>query len=442
MIKLKSTIPISGVIMLLLFTATSYSQKITHHKIKHLIEKSEILKEHFTGFALFDQDNDKMIYEQNGTKHFTPASNTKMHTFYTALEMLGDSIPALKYTIKGDSLLFWGTGDPTLAYESFKSNKVLEFLKNSEKKLFFVSNNYKGTFYGSGWNYDDYEEYFQPEITSFPIEGNIAKITTNSNGELVVQPSLLQPFFKVDSKFNPETYRVKRDFYSNQFTFPSAIPKIGFKKQIPFKTSPELTITILKEKIKKQISLLDIALPESFKIIYSEKTDDVLREMMLFSDNFIAEQLLLVCSSVLSNDLSTNSIIEYSKTNFMKEFANDIAWVDGSGLSRYNLITPNTSVALLKKISEKINDDERLHSLFPGGGVSGTLKRAYKTDDDNPFVWAKTGTLTNVHNQSGYIITKNGKRLIYSFMNNNFTRTTLEIRNEMVRVITKIHNEY
>ncbi len=126
----------------------------------------------------------------------------------------------------------------------------------------------------------------------------------------------------------------------------------------------------------------------------------------------------------------------------MKEFANDIAWVDGSGLSRYNLFTPNTSITLLKKISDKINDEERLHSLFPAGGVSGTLKRAYKTDNEKPFVWAKTGTLTNVYNQSGYIITRKGKKLIYSFMNNNFTRTTEEIRDEMARIITEIHNNY
>jgi len=111
-------------------------------------------------------------------------------------------------------------------------------------------------------------------------------------------------------------------------------------------------------------------------------------------------------------------------------------------LSRYNLFTPNTSITLLKKISAKVNDDERLHSLFPAGGVSGTLKRAYKTDNGNPFVWAKTGTLTNVYNQSGYIITRKGKKLIYSFMNNNFTKTTEEIRNEMERIITKIHNDY
>ena len=429
-------------ILLLLLSVNAFSQKIPTRKIKKLIEKSEILKDHFTGFALFDQDKDQMIYEQNGTKNFVPASNTKIYTFYTVLNMLGDSIPALKYSIKSDSLIFWGTGDPTLAYSTFKSNKVVDFLKKSDKKLFFVANNYKGNFYGYGWNYDDYLEDFQPEMTAFPVDGNTAKVYKNEAGGVTVKPPFLQAFFKVDPNFSDDYFLIHRDFYTNQFTYPSTISKTGYLQEIPFKTSPELTISLLEEKINKNISLIDIPLPKDFKIIYSEKTDDVLRKMMLVSDNFIAEQLLLVCSSTMSNDLSTNAIIEYSKANFMKEFANSISWVDGSGLSRYNLFTPNTSISLLKKISAKINDEERLHSLFPAGGVSGTLKRAYKTDNGNPFVWAKTGTLTNVYNQSGYIITRKGKKLIYSFMNNNFTRTTDEIRNEMARIITEIHTNY
>lgn len=433
---------IIGLVAFLLLTSTVFSQKLSNRKIEKLIKKSEILKEHFLGFALFDQDKDKMIYDQNGNKHFIPASNTKMYTFYTVLNMLGDSIPALKYVTKGDSLIFWGTGDPTLAYSTFKSNKVLDFLKKSDKKLFFASNNYKGNFYGFGWNYDDYLEDFQPETTAFPVEGNTAKVYKNDNGGVMVKPPFLQPFFKLDANYIPENFIINRDFYTNQFTYPANISKTGYLQEIPFKTSPELTISLLEEKINKHISLLDIALPKDFKIIYSEKTDDVLRKMMMVSDNFIAEQLLLVCSSTLSNDLSTKVIIEYSKNNFMKEFANDIAWVDGSGLSRYNLFTPNTSIELLKKICAKINDEERLHSLFPAGGVSGTLKRAYKTDNEKPFVWAKTGTLTNVYNQSGYIITRKGKKLIYSFMNNNFTRSTEEIRAEMARIITEIHNNY
>ncbi len=442
MVKKQLKYQFSGFLSLLLISTTVFSQKIPHRKIEKIFKKSAILNEHFTGFALFDQDQDKMIYGQNASKHFVPASNTKLYTFYTVLNMLGDSIPALKYVVKSDSLIFWGTGDPTLAYSTFKSNNVLDFLKKSNKKLFLVSNNYKGNFYGYGWNYDDYLEDFQPELTAFPVDGNTAKVYKTATGEITVNPAFLQPYFKVDASYIPNDFLINRDFYTNKFTYPTTISKTGYLQEIPFKTSPELTISLLEEKINKNISLLAINLPSDFKIIYSEKTDDVLRKMMMVSDNFIAEQLLLVCSSTLSNSLSTKEIIEYSKANFMKEFANDIVWVDGSGLSRYNLFTPNTSIEVLKKISLKINDNERLHSFFPAGGVSGTLKRAYKTDEDKPFVWAKTGTLTNVYNQSGYVTTRKGKKLIFSFMNNNSTRTTDEIRSEISRIITEIHNNY
>jgi len=80
--------------------------------------------------------------------------------------------------------------------------------------------------------------------------------------------------------------------------------------------------------------------------------------------------------------------------------------------------------------------------FVPIGGVAGTIRSAYKTDNGLPFVWAKTGSLMNVHNQSGYIVTRKGKRLTFSFMNNNFTRPSREIRDEMVRIMTYIHDNY
>jgi D-alanyl-D-alanine carboxypeptidase/D-alanyl-D-alanine-endopeptidase (penicillin-binding protein 4) len=79
---------------------------------------------------------------------------------------------------------------------------------------------------------------------------------------------------------------------------------------------------------------------------------------------------------------------------------------------------------------------------MPIGGVAGTIKSAYKTDNGVPFVWAKTGTLANNHNQSGYLVTRQGKRLAFSFMNNNFTRPPREIRDEMVRIMTYLHENY
>jgi serine-type D-Ala-D-Ala carboxypeptidase/endopeptidase (penicillin-binding protein 4) len=81
-----------------------------------------------------------------------------------------------------------------------------------------------------------------------------------------------------------------------------------------------------------------------------------------------------------------------------------------------------------------------LFELLAIGGKAGTLRNVYKAE--KPFVFAKTGTVSNCHSLSGYLVTKSSKVLAFSFMHNNFAKTTAEIRNEMERILTKIHQEY
>ena len=183
-------------------------------------------------------------------------------------------------------------------------------------------------------------------------------------------------------------------------------------------------------------------MPKNAKTLYSIASDSVYKYMLLPSDNFIAEQLLLVCSSKLNGNLSTQAAIDFSKKHFLNDLPDEPQWADGSGLSRQNLFTPQTLVALLQKIRLKINNDPKLHSLLPSGGVSGTLRNTYKTDNGVPFVWGKTGSLSNVYNQSGFLVTRKGKKLIFSYMNNNFIQPTAVIRAEIARIITEIHNRF
>jgi D-alanyl-D-alanine carboxypeptidase/D-alanyl-D-alanine-endopeptidase (penicillin-binding protein 4) len=105
------------------------------------------------------------------------------------------------------------------------------------------------------------------------------------------------------------------------------------------------------------------------------------------------------------------------------------------------MFTPRSIVALLVKILA-VKNEQLLHSLLPQGGVAGTIKNAYKTDNGQVFVWAKTGSLAYDYNQSGYVVTRKGKRLAFSFMNNNFTEPTRQVRDEMVRIMTYIHDNY
>jgi D-alanyl-D-alanine carboxypeptidase/D-alanyl-D-alanine-endopeptidase (penicillin-binding protein 4) len=401
-----------------------------------------IVKDHFTGFALYDMDAKKMIYELNSDKYFTPASNTKLFTFYTCLKMLGDSIPALKYITHNDSLIFWGTGDPAFLHAELKGMKGYGLLKNSDKKLFFSSGQYQNDFYGNGWAWNDYNDDYQAEITELPIENNAAFLSADKNGALQITPTYLSQYLKCDSNYKPSAYKVQREFLTNTFVYPAMNVPADYHQEIPWKTSTALTLALLQDTLKKEVGEVHLPLPDSAKTIYDANADTVYKHMLQPSDNFIAEQLLLVCSSVKFKVMNADSVIAYSKTHFLNDLPDTPEWIDGSGLSRYNLFTPRSIVALLCKISDEMKNDSLLHSLMPIGGVAGTIRRAYKTDNGVPFVWAKTGSLSNNHNQSGYLVTRKGKRLAFSFMNNNFTRPTREIRDEMVRIITYIHDNY
>lgn len=421
---------------------SSCSHQITKHKISRIFNETKINKDHFTGFALYDQDKKKTIFEQNSDKYFTPASNTKLFTFYTAIQMLGDSVPGLRYLVKNDSLIFWGTGDPSFLHSVLKSTKAFDLLKNSPQKLFYSASNYTGNFYGEGWPYDDYNDYYQVDITAMPIEDNAAFIDADAQGNLQIKPKYLKKYLQQDTSFHPKNYTVKRALEENKFVYPAGSVPSKFHQEIPWKTSPSLTLELLQDTLKKPIGLIQMQMPGSAKTLYSIAADSVYKQMLLPSDNFVAEQLLLVCSSVLPGNLSTQKMIDYSKKNFLQDLPDEPQWADGSGLSRLNLFTPRSIIALLQKIWDKVGNEQKLHSLLPTGGVSGTLKNAYQTDNGVPFVWGKTGSLSNNYNQSGYLITKKGKRLMFSYLNNNFTRLTAQIRGEIVRVMTEIHNRF
>ncbi|MDZ7681458.1 MAG: hypothetical protein U5J63_06995 [Fodinibius sp.] len=63
-----------------------------------MFDTSAVFSSNLTGFALYDPAGDSLIYGQNQDRYFTPASNTKLFTFYTGLKLLPDSIRALRNT--------------------------------------------------------------------------------------------------------------------------------------------------------------------------------------------------------------------------------------------------------------------------------------------------------------------------------------------------------
>ena len=122
---------------ILLLSSCSSSRKI-NRDLDRIFETSEAFHQGFSGFMVYDPENRKVLYEHNSQKYFIPASNIKLLTFYTGLKVLGDSVPALQYTVNNDSLFFKGTGDPSFFHQEFPYSKVFEFLEKREEDLFYA----------------------------------------------------------------------------------------------------------------------------------------------------------------------------------------------------------------------------------------------------------------------------------------------------------------
>jgi D-alanyl-D-alanine carboxypeptidase/D-alanyl-D-alanine-endopeptidase (penicillin-binding protein 4) len=220
------------------------------------------------------------------------------------------------------------------------------------------------------------------------------------------------------------------------------------EEETPFHTSAELTVQLLTDTLKKPVRLAHIALPDSgqWQTVWGIAADDLYRPMLQESDNFLAEHTLLLCAGTLhagNFTLRSDKVINHLLKNQLADLSDNPRWVDGSGLSRYNLFTPRNYVELLQKIYKQVAKDsvgeQRLFSLLPQAGKSGTLRNVKVYP---PSVYAKTGTLSNNHNLSGFLITRSGKRLIFSYQNNHFMIPTAAIREEMGKILWQLYEQY
>jgi serine-type D-Ala-D-Ala carboxypeptidase/endopeptidase (penicillin-binding protein 4) len=405
--------------------------------LKELHETEAKFKDH-TGFLLFDPVKKKNLIEFNSEKYFTPASNTKIVTFYTALNVLGDSVCAFKYVQQNDSLIIWGMGDPSfLNLDVFKNDRVFSFLKTRPEHLFISTSHFQTDALGEGWAWDDYPYSYSPERSSFPIYGSLFTVQKTAPQTFRSAPSYFTKFI-LSTNESKEEESLIRSFESNELRhYPGR--KSRTKWTIPIHFTPLVTADLLTDTLKKQVQLISRALPKTAKSFYSIPLDSLLKVMMVESDNHIAEQLLLQCAGALSDTLNPAIAINYATKNLFSDSPDKLQWVDGSGLSRFNLFTPRTIVNLWDKIYFAVPKD-RLFSLLAVGGKSGTIKNWYKAK--TPYIYGKTGTLSNNHSLSGFLVTKSGKTLIFSMMSNNYVASGNDVRKQMEKIFKMIYERY
>ena len=400
-------------------------------KLNRTINKrvsSEFFDNQFTGIYIYDLKADKVVYNYNGEKYFTPASNTKIFTLFTGLTMLSDSIPAFKYAVNKDTITIQGTGDPSFLHNYFKDSTALKMVQKYAK-VNLIIDNISDKRFGPGWSWGDFEYYYSAERSSFPMYGNV--VTVKNEDSIVVEPAYYQQKIQITDNF------YGRDEFKNNFYFDKGRKS---ETEIPMMIDATLISNLWNTILPNKVSIVKSNEIKPSTIAYSIPSDSVYRRMMEVSDNFLAEQILVMASSTLSDTLSSSNVRKYMLENELKTLKQQPRWVDGSGLSRYNLFTPASFVDVLTRMYKRIPED-RLFNMMSVGGKFGTIKSWY-AGKDKPYVFAKTGTLGNNHNLSGYLLTNSGKILVFSYMNNHYKKSNNDIKMQMQQTFEWLRDHY
>ena len=427
-------------ILLLLFLFLHLSGKIAAQQPPEAIAALEaalgdqsFFGGHLTGFLLYDLDSGRVVFEKNSHQRFIPASTIKLLTGYAALVVLQDSTQTLRYLSSGDTLKIWGSGDPSWNYKEFAQPDFQKII-GKHKVVQFSDANQVSPSYGYGWQWDDYYFDYAAERSSLPIYGNLVQVEKIGNS-LHLFPDYFQAQLQSSTK---EFKELTRDFHSNTF-FYNPTSYRGRENYIPFLVQPELLVQLASRETGLPWIYKAEALPAIHQQWRASALLPILKEMMLMSDNFLAEQLLFMVSDKLFQTLDTDRALDYLIKTELADLPDSPKWVDGSGLSRHNLLTPRSLVGVFEKLN-RLLPREQLLELLATGGKTGTLKNTFQAAQ--PYIFAKTGSMSHSYNLAGLVQTKSGKTYAFAFMNTNFPSSVSTVRKEVEKVMLQVNSHF
>ncbi|TXF89561.1 hypothetical protein FUA23_10175 [Neolewinella aurantiaca] len=415
-----------------------------NRQLQELTEFNEVFEGGQTGFVLYDLDYQTNLYGLNADRRFVPASNVKLLTFYLANKILGHRAPGLFYQEYDDHYEVWGSGYPLLLHPAFTGfDEAGTWLANREKPMVFnfpIGPGQSVSRYGPGWSWDDYNDSYVYERSSLPLFGNrlylnLSPVDAEGRQVLLGAPVSIAGELR---ELPGQAARIRRSEFGNDFTVsPDFIDRGSFPLERPLHLSDQLVGNELSATFpQQQISVNQAPYPpaEAMTALEVSMPDTVFRKLLQNSDNFLAEQLVIQAAARRYRRPDANAVLKYAKDTLLPAIGvEDIRWVDGSGLSRYNLLSPRQMVRVVMALDQEIGRD-RLLALLPQGGTSGTLESRF-ADKPKPYVWAKTGSLSGVLCLSGLLQTKRGKWLAFSFMHNNFTGQSSAYYKEMEKTL-------
>ena len=429
------------------------------------------------GVKIASLDTGKTLFENNAEKLFSPASNSKLYTVALAMERLGPdyrirtSLYAQPHSIqdgvlRGDLIVF-GRGDPTFnarrnggdvlkALEPLASALTNAGIQRISGDLVGDSSYFRGPEYGSGWAWDDAENYYGAEISSLTINDNVLSISilpgdaVSKPGNLLLSPSnslvLMSNRTVTVAKDSRRRIDLYRPLGENVIYVSGQIPlgDKGYEGDMPIHDPARLWIDLFEEVLAKdgvqvggklrtvdwmdrQAAPLDPGNLTELASAESPPLRELAKEILKPSQNLYTDLLLAhIGESSRTNGDPAETTSEELGVRELNRFLAEVGvkpgetfFEEGSGLSRDNLVTPNATVALLQYMSRRGCSKDYIEAL-PVAGVDGTLRNRMKGTSAAGNVRAKTGSLRWASSLSGYVTSAAGEHLVFSLMVNRY----------------------
>jgi D-alanyl-D-alanine carboxypeptidase/D-alanyl-D-alanine-endopeptidase (penicillin-binding protein 4) len=345
-----------------------------------------------TGLMIYNPLTQDTLLQLNHTESMIPASNTKLFTTATALSLMRGDFLLSTQLLTDDNYIEDGVIDGNLYLKGlgnaiFSSNDLITMVDSLTK---IGINKITGNIVGDDTYFDDVytrDDWIKDEKANVKLPAISALVLDRNRTKTIKR-----------RRGRNRTYIINVDN-----------PPLFAAKKLK-ETFEEFNIEVVGEA-----TYYETPLTANLLMDCSIELREVLKLINKRSDNFLAECLFKTIGAVASGKqgnsfYSTQAVLTFIKDNGI--YSQGTAVVDGSGISRFDQVTPGAIVGLLEKMYFDINDFEDYYNSLSVAGLDGTLKDRMKETEAEKNFRGKTGTLNGVSSISGYLSTSGGEDLI------------------------------
>jgi D-alanyl-D-alanine carboxypeptidase/D-alanyl-D-alanine-endopeptidase (penicillin-binding protein 4) len=409
----------------------------------------------------------EQLYARDADRLMMPASNMKIVTLSAAAELLGwdyrfattleTAAPIEDGVLKGD-LFVRGGGDPTINTRDGRAPAVLNEwaaalravgIKEISGRIVADDQMFDDEGLGQGWAWDYLQFGYAAPVGALQFNENMARLSIKpaaqqgDPAEVVVSAgSGLQLVNRVStgaaSTTSEVAYRRRLDAPVLEVTgtIAAGVPPIDRNVAVVNPTiffAQSLRDALIERGIRVDgpaVDLDDVAAelagaPAERRVLVSTQSP-TLREigtvLMKVSQNLYAETLVKAMGAARGG-LGTfeGGLTQVRSTLTAWEVPAD-AYVlaDGSGLSRYNYVTPHALTIVLERMFKDPRHHESFYATLPLAGKDGTISTRLRRTRAEGNAVAKTGSIANVRTLSGFVRDRDGEMLVFAILANDF----------------------